>query len=304
MAAGFKGFEKSMRNKSFTTKALRTLMFTKNFFSAALCASLCSLRLIFSPFSASAQQQDWDFYFTNIDDKPASIGLNLALHDTAPLADKAYCFWIILDFQKSDSLGFSLEPENEALNKIEDELEIFLEKKPKAIYAGRTTSNSKRQFYFYSKSIDSVDVFIEDFFKNYSQYKYKLGQRYDDTWTVYFDFLYPSPLDLQLIYNHRIVEALAENGDKPELPHHIDHWLNFEKKKDMNDFIKALAGKNFVVERDSIAKTQKTHPLTLQISEESKTDLETIDNSVIQLFELVVKFKGIYEGWETFVVIE
>ncbi len=302
MAAGFKGFEESMNAKEITTKALRTLRFTK-IFSVKLCASLCSLCLFF--LSASSQvQQDWDFYFTNIDDEPASIGLNLALHDTAPLTDKSYCFWIILDFQKSDSLGFPMEQENEVLNKIEDELEIFLEKKSQTVYAGRTTSVGKRQFYYYAKSIDSIDVFIEEFFKTYPQYKYKLGQRYDEKWEVYFGFLYPSPLDLQLIYNHRIVEALAENGDKPELSHHIDHWLNFEKKRDLNDFIKALAGKNFTVEKDSIDKTQKIHPYFLQVSEDNKTDLETIDNSVIQLFELAAKFKGIYGGWETFVVSE
>lgn len=274
------------------------------FFSTTLFASLCSLRLIFSPLSASAQTQDWDFYFTNIDDKPASVGLNLALHDTAPLPDKTQCFWIILKFQQSDSLGFPMEKENETLNKLEDELEIFLQKKSNAIYAGRTTGKGERYFYFYSKSLDSVDVFIETFFKNYRQYKYKLGQRFDEKWTLYFDFLYPSPLDLQLIYNHRIVEALAENGDNSELPHHIDHRLNFKKKKDITAFIKALQGKNFTIEKNETDKTHKSHPYTLQISKESKTDLETLDNSVLQLFELAEKFNGIYGGWETFVVTE
>ncbi len=277
---------------NFTAKTQRA----QRFFSAVLCFSLCSLRVIFLPFSASAQQQDWDFYFTNIDEKPASIGLNLALHDTAPLPDKAYCFWIILPFEQSDSLGFPLEKENEALNKLEDDLEFFLQTKSQIIYAGRTTSEGKRQLYFYSKSIDSVDIFIEDFFKPHSEYNYKLGQRYDAEWEIYFGFLYPAPLDLQLIYNHRIVEALAESGDNATLPHHIDHWLNFQKKKDRTDFIKALEGKNYAIEK---IDADKSHSLTLQISEENKTDLETIDKSVIQLFELAEKFKGIYGGWET-----
>ncbi len=293
-----------MSEKEFTSKTLSALRLTKKFFSAALCTSLCSLWLIFSPLTASSQQQDWDFYFTNIDDKPASVGLNLALHDTAPLADKTYCLWIILKFQESDSLGFPLQKENETLNKLEDELEIILQTKSQTIYAGRTTGKGERYLYFYSKSIDSVDVFIEEFFKNYSQYKYKLGQRYDEKWTLYFDFLYPSPLDLQFIYNHRIVEALAENGDNTELPHHIDHWLKFEKKKDVTAFIKALEGKNFIVEKNETDKTNKTHPYILQITEENRADLETIDNSVLQLFELAEKFNGVYGGWETFVVTE
>ncbi|MCG3165746.1 MAG: Regulator of ribonuclease activity B [Bacteroidia bacterium] len=288
-----------MSAEFFTTEALRTLRSTK--FSVYLRLSV-PLWLFF--FTASAQTQDWDFYFTNIDDKPASIGLNLALHDTAPLADKKQCFWIILKFQQSDSLSFPVEKENETLNKLEDELEIFLQKKSQTIYAGRTTGNAERYFYFYSKSLDSVDVFIEEFFKSFPQYKYKLGQRWDEKWEVYFGFLYPSPLDLQLIYNKRIVEALAENGDNSGLPHHIDHWVNFEKKKDVADFINALKGKNFIVEKNETDKTHKSHPYTLQISEENRTDLETIDNSVLQLFELAEKFNGIYGGWETFVVTE
>jgi len=276
---------------------------TQRFFSVKLCTSLCALCLFF--FSASSQiPQDWDFYFTNIDDKPASIGLNLALHDTAPVAGKTHCFWIILPFQQSDSLGFPLEKETETLNKIEDTLELFLEKKFQTLYAGRTSSAGKRQFYYYCKSIDSIDVFIEDFFKPYPQYKYKLGQRYDENWTVYFDFLYPSPIDLQLIYNNRIVEALIENGDNPTLQHHIDHWLNFEKKKEMNDFIKALEGKNYLVEKNTFDRTNPSHPYSLQVSEENKTDLETIDHSVLQLFHLAERYNGVYGGWETFVLKE
>ncbi len=292
-----------MSAKKFTTKALSTLRLTENNFSVKLCASLCSLCLFFLPVSSQVLQ-DWDFYFTNIDDKPASVGLNLSLHDTARLTDKTYCLWIIIPFQQSDSLGFPLEKENETLNKLEDELENFLQTKSQTIYAGRTTGKGERYFYFYSKSLDSIDVFIEDFFKNYLQYKYKLGQRYDENWTLYFEFLYPSPLDLQLIYNHRIVEALTENGDNADLPHHIDHWLNFEKKKDLNDFIKALTGKNFTIEKDTVDKVNNIYPYTLQVSEENKTDLETIDNSVLQLFELAKKHNGIYGGWETFVVTE
>ncbi|MGE0635495.1 MAG: DUF695 domain-containing protein [Bacteroidia bacterium] len=288
-----------MMKDFFTTETRRAQRAAKFFLK--LCASV-ALWLIF--FSASAQTQDWDFYFTNIDDKPASVGLNLALNDTAPLPDKTYCFWIILKFQQSDSLGFPLDKENETLNKLEDELEDFLQKKSQTIYAGRTTGKGERYFYFYSKSLDSIDVFIEEFFKNYNQYNYKLGQRYDENWTLYFEFLYPSSLDLQLIYNHRIVEALGENGDNPELSHHIDHWLSFEKKKDLVAFIKALEGKSFAVEKTAIDKTQKTHPFTLQISEENKTDLESIDKSVLQLFELAEKFNAIYGGWETFVVVE
>ncbi len=272
----------------------------KKLFNIILSVSLW----LILPLYAFSQQQDWDFYFTKIDDKPASVGLNLALNDTAPLADKTYCFWIIIPFNQSDTVGFPLEKENETLNKLEDELGIVLQAKANTIYAGRTTTKGQRCFYFYAKSLDSLDFFIEDFFKNYSQYKYKLGQRYDESWTLYFDFLYPTPLELQLIYNQRIVGALTENGDNPEVPHHIDHWMNFAKKKDVTDFIKALKGGNFMVEKNTIDKTQKTHPYILQISEENKTDLDTIDKSVLQLFELTEKYNGIYGGWETFVIAE
>lgn len=271
-------------------------------FSVKLRASLCALCLY--SISVFSQPQDWDFYFTNIDDKPASVGLNLALHDSDYFVGKPYCFWIILPFQQSDSLGFPFEKENETLNKIEDELELLLQKSSQTIYAGRTTGAGERYFYYYTKTLDSIDVFIEELFKNYSTYKYKLGQRYDENGVVYSDFLYPSPLDLQLIYNHRIVEALAENGDNSAVPRHIDHWLNFERKKDLNAFIKSLEGTKYLVEKITTDKSNNTHPLMLQVSEENKTDLGTIDNSVIQLFEMAEKFNGIYSGWETFVEAE
>lgn len=280
-----------------TDRTPRTPKFTKN--SVKLCVALCALYL-----KSFSQTQDWDFYYTNIEEKPASIGLNLALRDTAPIADKPHCYWISITFQQTDSIGFPLKNENEMLNKMEDELEDYLQKKTASIYTGRITLPGKRQFYFYAKTLDSIDIYIGNILKKYPLFKYKLGEETDEKWTIYLDFLFPSPLDLQLIYNHRTIELLAENGDNSSVSRHIDHFVNFKTKKDLNAFAKALKGSKFIAEKIFDADNNNMYPLGLQVSEENKTDAESIDESVIQLFRLAEKFKGAYDGWETYPVKE
>ncbi|MEN0048709.1 MAG: DUF695 domain-containing protein [Bacteroidota bacterium] len=47
----------------------------------------------------------------------------------------------------------------------------------------------------------------------FPKYKFDFGHKPDKEWSGYFNFLYPSPRQMQAIQNRRILEQLEKGGD-------------------------------------------------------------------------------------------
>ena len=96
-------------------------------------------------------QEKWDFYFSNVDDKPGSFYLDLGLAEVAPVHTMPYLICICLkmnDPREED--GLSSDREYGKLLEIEEHLFDSLKGKHDIIYAGRLASNGTREFYLYT----------------------------------------------------------------------------------------------------------------------------------------------------------
>jgi hypothetical protein len=69
---------------------------------------------------------NWDFYFCRVDDKPASIFLDLDIEQQAPISDLAHISYVRLRMNAPRPDGFSSQEESETLNAIEDVLSAGL----------------------------------------------------------------------------------------------------------------------------------------------------------------------------------
>src|SRR5207253_743859 len=94
----------------------------------------------------SSHEEDWDFYFSNVDDIVGSFYIDLGLSKIAPVADKPNLIWISLKMNNPREDGLSSSEEFDTLSSIEDRLQEFILKNHSAIYAGRLTSNNNRDF--------------------------------------------------------------------------------------------------------------------------------------------------------------
>ena len=66
--------------------------------------------------------ENWKNYFCNVNDKLASIALNLGLNEGAPIETKPWLLWVWVYLQHPTSDGLSQQSEFATVSSIEDAL--------------------------------------------------------------------------------------------------------------------------------------------------------------------------------------
>ena len=67
--------------------------------------------------------QDWNVYFSRIDDAPAALRINLALIEVAPLAEYPQHVRVSMKLEQTNEHGFPTPEESEAVYDLEDQID-------------------------------------------------------------------------------------------------------------------------------------------------------------------------------------
>lgn len=247
---------------------------------------------------------EWDFYFSNVDNKLSSLFLDLGLYKVAPIENKPNFAWISIQMNNALGDGLTSSGESELLGEIEDKLVAKLHSKFNSMYVGRLTSNGGRDLFFYIGDTTFYNKVLSDFTRTYSEYHINYGSKTDEDWSGYFDFLYPSPQQFQSIQNRRIIDQLEKNGDKLTKMRDVDHWIYFRTKKDQDLFLNKIQFDGFTVITQDFDKKSGGLPYKLHIKRIDRVDWKSVDTYVIYLWKLANEYNGVYDGWETSVEID
>ncbi|MCG2612007.1 DUF695 domain-containing protein [Flavobacterium sp. SM15] len=243
--------------------------------------------------------EEWEFYFSNVNDKLASISLDLGLRKIAPINNKSNLVWVFVKMNNPREDGLSSQTEFDKLVEIEDNLVHEISKIYNSIFAGRVTTDGDREFYFYLDNTKNLKETISKIMEKFPNYQFQEGTKLDENWSHYFDFLYPLPEQFQKIQNRKVVDQLENGGDKLIKEREVNHWLYFKTKSDRINFLAKIKNENFNVVEESFDKTFGEFPYSLQIKRINKVDLDSVDEYVIYLWKIANQFNGDYDGWET-----
>jgi uncharacterized protein (TIGR01619 family) len=249
--------------------------------------------------SDSKYREEWDFYFSNIENKPGSIALDLGLFKVAPIKNRDNVCWISIEMLEPREDGLSSTNESIILGELEEQLAGKMKEKHSAIYAGRMTSNGKRAICFYLGDTTLVDKTISDIMVTYPKYLFDYEIREDKTWGNYFEFLYPLPEQYQCMLNRRVVDNLEKNGDKLIKERPVDHWIFFKTDNDKKAYLDKVIADGFQIVTNDFDKSLGEYPYRLHISRVDKVDNNSVDEYVIHLWKLANEMNGDYDGWET-----
>ena len=242
----------------------------------------------------SNHETEWDFYMSNVDGVIGSFLIDLGLAKIAPVADKPNLVSVAITMNNSREDGLSSDEESNLLYEIEDKIEECLRKKYNAIYAGRLTSNGERLLYYYMKNTDNYKENLHQVNLEYPDYEFGYYDENDKDWNTYFDFLYPSPEQHQMMMNRRVIHNLEEQGDNPSVERMVDHWIYFKKESDMENYISEVSKQNFqVIDKE---KREKDN-YQLHLGRLDKADIDSINDCTLYLWELAGKHNGDYDGW-------
>ncbi len=239
-------------------------------------------------------KQDWGYYFCLIENTDASIRLNLALPEIAPIADYKYRVWFSIRLLNPSESGLTTNEEFPKVCEIEDQIADSLENNG-AIMVGAVKNNGTADLFFYTKQTDHYEELIGNIMQNHQEYQYATDFKEDEQWSDYFDFLYPSDYEFQTIQNRKVLMQLDQHGDHPEKERKVDHWIYFQTENDRELFIQKVKKLNYsVLSKD---KVDGQYPFQLNIERTDNTLWDNVDKYVWELVSLAKEHNGIYDGW-------
>lgn len=242
---------------------------------------------------------DWDFYFCRVEDRPASIFLDLGVA-TAPIESLPVMGYVRVRMRAPREDGLSGQLEFEALTTLEEALER-LQLDSAVAYVGRNTSDGYRDFYFYLGAAEHWPQRVADVMHGFPEYEFESGTRNDPEWTTYFDFLHPSDEDRERIQNRRTCDVLEKQRDHLDCERPIDHWAYFPDRRSRDAFTAEAKTLGYRIEQ-LIEPEGGAHSYGVRLSSVGRPSLHEIDDLTLPLFRAARAHGGKYDGWETQVV--
>ncbi len=244
---------------------------------------------------------EWNFYFCSIEDKLASIYVDLGIMDLTPIKEIPFMTYVRLKMNSPDDNGMSSQEEHEALNRIEQALEKTLVV-DLSHYVGRCTTDSYRDFFFYVAQPKNWIQSVNNLMQTFPDYQYTLNIREEKDWSTYRSFLYPDRAALQSIDNRRICLLLEENGDRMNEAREIEHWAYFTDKHSRSEFVKEAIQLGFSLGSLDELNTTGQKQYSARICRDDIPSFASIDNVTLPLFYLAIENNGYYDGWGTAVI--
>jgi hypothetical protein len=152
-----------------------------------------------------AVSDQWDFYFANVNEKLASLFVDLGIRETAPDTDNPWLLWAWVYFNHPREDGLSNSQEADALSQIEDSLMEAVSGVVNGFLTGRITTDGRREFYFYAPAYAGFTEAVARSMERFPEYKWDADTKHDPEWNQYLGLLYPTPRDWQRIRNRHVI---------------------------------------------------------------------------------------------------
>lgn len=245
--------------------------------------------------------QDWDFFFTEIEENPASIFTDLGLMKVIPLKEYKKVLTILIEINNPDKNGFPSNEESETLFKIEDKIKENLSVEYDTIFAGRMTYDGSRILYFYLNNDKGLKVKIEELLEEFEDYRYSAEIENDANWSKYKDYLFPQNFEMQTIINRRVLRNIRSHGDNLDASHEISHFIYFRNIISRNGFKEAINELGYNVTKEGVNENSED-PFSIIITRIDKISDMEINDITAELYDLAEEHNGAYDGWETKII--
>lgn len=237
----------------------------------------------------------WEVYPSHLGDDFAMIAVNVSPVDSAPFDNLRWLNIVRLRFDAQKS-GMPVSAENERLDAIAAFAAQQVEGRG-GVQVGRLTVAGRRELFLYAATNES-EVLLAELEREFDGVELETQARLDAQWRVYFDLLYPTPLDFQRIHNQRVVHLLAQNGDNPSIPRRIDHFAFFPDPQTRDRFRAEIIERGFTVDEEDVSEAEEgERRFLLAFHSVGPVDLGSIDQLTIPLFLRADELGGVYDGW-------
>ena len=202
--------------------------------------------------------------------------------------------WLFSVFIKFDADKNSKDNFEEFLE-TKEALIIAIEHEGSAKYVGSRVVDGWNELYFYAEDSKALNAIVSKMLSN-SGYVYESNVVKDAKWDFHYKHLVPSELESAHIQSEKIIFLLEEEGDELGKPRIVEHYVSFATPTQKERFLETLSLDGFRF-KDEISSDDFENGLAL-VKEHAVTENE-VKQVVEELFEVLKKEQGYYEGWST-----
>lgn len=235
---------------------------------------------------------DWDVYFTLVEEKPAAMLVDLGLGPEAPIPGLSVLCYVTVDLAEPDENGMSGAAEHDALMRLEDALVAAVTNET-SVFVGVSTVDGRREFFFYMDNAKGVEERVEAVMASFEEYVWDMGLVEEPGWETFLDFLYPDEREMDGIWNSRMRRNLEAQDDDLARARDIVHTIRFQGLADMDAFAGEAKGEGFRVTSRTVGPDNTVEALVCR-----KDVPEELDSVTWALRELAGAHGGEYEGWD------
>jgi uncharacterized protein (TIGR01619 family) len=244
--------------------------------------------------------EEWEFYFTRVNDSFASILVDVGLRDTVPDPARTWLLRLWVHFRQVDADGFPGEEESNQFADIEQAIIQEVTGSLDAVLAGRVTTAGRREFFCYAPSFAGFEDAVARCMNRFSGYKWDVETELDPDWEHYLGLLYPSTRDWQQIQNRQVIEQLSQHGDSLEQKRMVFHWAYFPSEASRSQFEADLKQRGFeVTDWSTDDSPDEANLYGIGFERIDHVNWESINQVTLELLELAESHSGNYDGWET-----
>ncbi|MFJ1377848.1 DUF695 domain-containing protein [Capnocytophaga canimorsus] len=245
--------------------------------------------------------QQWDFYFSRVEDEVASIRLNMALGQIAPLREYPFQIIFSLQMNEPDENGMGTDTEFQRLNVVEDTFCNELDGRD-IVFVGTCRNRGLFEMFFYAKNDENWQIIFDEALANLQEKNYNISVNEDSEWKTYFEFLFPNVYEHQAIQNRKICFRLEQEGDLIEQERNVDFWAYFISQQDADAFANKIASMGYAVNHNGLLESEQEPVYQVQFSKMTNVLWSTINQISWELVDFAQEFNGDYDGWETIIL--
>lgn len=243
--------------------------------------------------------EEYAVFFRQSGTHHSSVIVNLTIGESAPLDHAPSLLRVLIAVPTAKSPSMGMPGENGTYAGIELELITAMARDVGAIFVARELTHGQMKFYFYAAHQTSPDPVIAAVLQNYPTYRYRMSRISDPEWTIYFDELYPTRVEFQLMRSHERRSSAALDETTVEVPRPICHWAYFANPADREKFIERIRPRGFKYhllerrEQDSLER-----PYCVELARNDRADHPYLDDLVHWLNRQAEQCGGEYDGFE------
>lgn len=238
----------------------------------------------------------WNTFPAQMGDHLAFISYNDSYKTVAPTDSRLFSLKIRLKIKNPTTGGMPTDEEFFALSTIDKTLEALLEEKG-AVYVGPITVDGHRYFHYYVDFAEEVASETTAIVSKQTLYELQYAYEEDSEKKAYWQELYPTDDDWQMIRDMKVLEALRKEGDLDTLSREVLHWAYFTELNDASTFTKWIETEGYRV--ISVKNTEDGAQMQVHFSHHGTMMLQDITHHTIMLNRKAKNLNGDYDGWET-----